>query len=112
VTADDLLGRRYEHVPGTSPRVPDFTVVAFDAAKGVYVHAVDGGRWWIPVAEIEEALVKGVLQESARPPFIFPRDHVVTRKEMAKLMKPIPQATSPLILRVRRMLSSMTRITR
>jgi hypothetical protein len=109
VTADDLLGRRYEHVPGTSPRVPDFTVVAFDAAKGVYVHAVDGGRWWIPLADIIESLTKGVLRESQRAPFVFPRDHVVTKKEMARLMKPIPHATSPLILRMRRMLSSMTR---
>jgi uncharacterized protein YigE (DUF2233 family) len=49
------------------------TCVAFDPERGrVRLHALDGGKQWVPFADLESALKRGVLVESETgAPFVW-----------------------------------------
>jgi hypothetical protein len=62
MTADYLLGRRFEFTDGKGP---DVTCTGVDPEKQrVRLHALDGGKHWIPFLDVQVALITGVLQES------------------------------------------------
>jgi hypothetical protein len=66
-----LAGRRFEFTDGRSP---DFTVVGGDPETGTLrVHAFDGGRQYLPLALVVQAIDEGALVESTKAPFIFDR---------------------------------------
>jgi hypothetical protein len=68
--ADHLLGRRFEFQEHL--HLPDVTCVAVDPEQQrIRLHARDGGRWWIPMRDIERAFKTGTIQESERAPFIL-----------------------------------------
>lgn len=86
--ADNLLGRRFTFDQQlTDTQVPDVTVVIVDDEKGIRVHALDGGKWWIPFATFRAALRAGILTESPKPPFVWPHGSVrtPTKTELARL---------------------------
>lgn len=79
MTSDYLLGRRFEFSAEYFGRtdVPDVTCIAFDPQEQkIYVHATDGGKWWLPVAYFSKAVAAGAMQESIKPPFVINKDRV------------------------------------
>jgi hypothetical protein len=69
---DYLLGRRFEWV---NRGLPDITFVAFDVENSrVRVHALDGGKWWLPFNDVQAAILVGLIQESELGPFVNERN--------------------------------------
>lgn len=89
---DAVLGRRFKFID--TPHVPEFTVVAYDRAKGVRVHATDGGRWWLPLDYFQTALYRGLLTESSGKPFAWEHGHDPTvAQQAATRYTEIPKST-------------------
>lgn len=89
-TADYLVGRRFRL---TTVGIPEFTCVAYDAAKGIRVHAADGGRWWLQLDYFRSALKCGLMEESEGPPFVW-EEEFPTAAELAAIgYTPVPKST-------------------
>jgi hypothetical protein len=71
VTADYLVGRRFTWMNGAAP---DITFVAGDGIDQpnphVHAHALDGGKEWLPVADVKAAIMAGILVESDGVAFV------------------------------------------
>jgi hypothetical protein len=69
--ADYLLGRRFEFADQSAP---DITITGFDPQQQrVRVHALDGGKQWVAFKLLYAAIFNGVVVESDKVGFVWPR---------------------------------------
>ena len=79
MTVQDMLGRRFEMTDTDDGYDPDFTIVAIDVAKddcSVHVCKSAGlaaSRQHLRFSTVRQALLAGVIVESAEPPFTLGR---------------------------------------
>ncbi len=84
LTPDYLVGRRFTFLTGKN--VPDFTCTGFNPSKGIRVHALDGGKWWVKVGYLRTALKAGVIEESSGAPFVLDQGQYPTPQQQRLAM--------------------------
>jgi hypothetical protein len=85
LTPDYLLGRRFKFNVRQKSALPEFTCTGFDPGRGVRVHALDGGKWWLPFHYVRAALKAGVIEESEGTPFVWELNTWPTKQQQTHL---------------------------